>query len=136
VDRVFLDANILYAAAFKLTSPLRRLWELADVELCTCEHAAGEALGNLGEDRPSQLGELQRLLSSVKVRNYVGPERSVPEAIELVAKDRPILAGAIRARATHLLTGDKAHFGSCFGRRLGGVLILPPSDYLRSRASR
>jgi hypothetical protein len=32
-------------------------------------------------------------------------------------------------RATHLLTGDKSHFGRYYNRRVRGVLILNPKDY-------
>ena len=45
-------------------------------------------------------------------------------------KDRPILLAAIQAQATHLLTGDKRHFGSLYGQSISGVLILRPADYL------
>jgi len=56
-----------------------------------------------------------------------------PPNLTLAPKDRPILAGAIRAGATHLITGDRKDFGKLFGRRIGGVLILRPADYFRSR---
>jgi hypothetical protein len=38
---------------------------------------------------------------------------------------------AIEARATHLLTGDFRHFGSYFGKKLEGIFVLPPGEYLR-----
>ncbi len=41
----------------------------------------------------------------------------------------PILLAAIDGRATHLLTGDREHFGSFYRREIGGVLILPPAEY-------
>jgi hypothetical protein len=44
-----------------------------------------------------------------------------------------ILQAAIQAQATHLLTADKRHFGPHFGRRLGGVLVLPPAEYFERR---
>jgi hypothetical protein len=58
---------------------------------------------------------------------------SLPEAVELVEKDRPILLAAIHAHASHLLTGDFAHFGHLYGSRIAGVLILPPAEYLSAR---
>jgi hypothetical protein len=42
-----------------------------------------------------------------------------------------IFLAAMAARATHLLTGDKTHFGRYYRRTIAGVLILPPSVYLR-----
>jgi hypothetical protein len=53
--------------------------------------------------------------------------------VELAEKDAPILLAAIGARATHLLTGDVRDFGRYFGKRLGGVLVLTPGEYLRRR---
>jgi len=52
----------------------------------------------------------------------------------LAAKDRPILLAAIRVGAKYLLTGDKTRFGPYFGQVLGGVTVLPPSEYFRLRA--
>jgi uncharacterized protein len=57
-------------------------------------------------------------------------DEALPQQVALPAKDRPILAAAIRAGATYLLTGDIHHFGEYFGRTFGGVQILPRGDYL------
>jgi hypothetical protein len=37
------------------------------------------------------------------------------------------------AGATHLLTGDLRDFGHLLGRRVGGVKIQTPGNFLRSR---
>ena len=57
------------------------------------------------------------------------------QSVGLPEKDRPILLAAVRAGATHLITGYFAHFGPYYGKRIGGVLILPPARYLREFAS-
>ena len=57
----------------------------------------------------------------------------LPAEVTLPAKDRPILLAAMHSGATHLLTGELRDFGRYFGKRIGGVLVLPPSDYLRQR---
>ena len=44
--------------------------------------------------------------------------------VKLADKDRPILCGAIAARADYLLTGDKRDFGHLFGRTISGVKIV------------
>ena len=59
------------------------------------------------------------------------PPGSLPVA--LPEKDVPILADAIESGATHLLTGDKQHFGPYLGSDVGGLLVLTPSAYLRTR---
>ena len=56
--------------------------------------------------------------------------------VELREKDWPILAGALAASATHLITGDKRDFGRYFGSDILGVRILPPAESLRIRAPR
>ena len=40
------------------------------------------------------------------------------KSLVLPAKDRPIFLAAVEAHATHLLTGDRAHFGPYFGRNV------------------
>jgi uncharacterized protein len=133
MDRVFLDANVLFSAAYMDESEFRLLWELEGVELWTSTYAADEALRSLGEKRPQRLAELRRLLSRIHVHASTGSERALPPGLPLEEKDRPVLAAAIEIRATHLLTGDKAHFGRYYGRLAGGVRILTPAEYLRRR---
>ena len=45
----------------------------------------------------------------------------------------PILAAAIAAGATHLITGDLKDFGPLLGRRIAGVLMQTPADFLKSK---
>ncbi|MBA2670095.1 MAG: DNA-binding protein [Gemmatimonadetes bacterium] len=130
MDRVFLDANVLFSAAYREHSGLRRLWELERVQLVTSGYAAAEAHRNLPEGEPRM--RLESLLAVMEVSVEV-MELSLPTGVDLPAKDRPIQLAALHARATHLLTGDVAHFGPYFGRSIEGVQILRPAEYLRSR---
>ena len=124
MERIFLDANVLFSAAYRPHAGLARLWQLERVELVTSAHAAEEATLNLtGED---QRVRLAKLLEKVRMTTAVAP---LPPGVKLPGKDQPILQAAIQAQATHLLTGDKQHFGPHFGRRLGCVLVLPPAEY-------
>lgn len=132
MDRVFLDANVLYAAAFRQGSPLRRLWQLSDVELWTSEYAAAQALGNLSQDRPDRVAEFHRLISVMRVTAQDTSAVVLPEGVSLAVKDRPVLLGAIQSQAHYLVTGDKTHFGPYFGQVVGGVRILRPAQYLAS----
>ncbi len=45
----------------------------------------------------------------------------------------PILRAALAAGATHLLTGDLRDFGRLLGKRIGGLQIQTPGDFLRRR---
>jgi hypothetical protein len=133
VDRPFLDANVLYSAGYKETSPLRKLWELPDTELLTSLYAADEARCNLAVDKPNQIESLEKLLAAMTLVAGPSGRLTLPEGVALPQKDCPILLAAIESRATHLLTGDKLHFGRYFGQTVSGVLILRPGEYLARR---
>ncbi len=128
---MFLDANVLFSAAYREHSGLRRLWELEQVQLVTSGYAAAEARRNLPEGEPRM--RLESLLAVTEVSGEV-VELPLPTGVDLPAKDRPILLAALHARATHLLTGDVAHFGPYFGKSVEGIQILRPAEYLRSRS--
>ncbi len=129
-DRVFLDANVLFSAAWMEDSGLARLWRLSGVTLLTSRYAVAEAERNLDSDaQRERLGVLALGTTLIDAPEHA----ALPEGIELVAKDAPILLAAIEARATHLLTGDRTHFGALYGRKVSGVKVIPPAAYLKQR---
>lgn len=129
---VFLDANVLFFAAFKPDSRLLVLWSLPDTVLVTSTYAAEEARRNLPD--PGQRATLDRLLADLRVIFAVNPAGVLFQGkIPLPEKDLPILWGAIQAKADVLLTGDVKHFGPFFGKRLKGIRILTPSMFLSTR---
>jgi uncharacterized protein len=129
MDRVFLDANVLFSAAYKTDSRLLQLWKLRNAELCSSRYALEEARVNLSEEL--QQTALQKLAGSLKL--FDASEAPLPRGISLPEKDTCILLAAIGARATHLLTGDVQHFGPYFGRKFEGVAIMLPGQYLNIR---
>ena len=133
VDRVFLDANVLFSAAYSEASRLRELWRLAETELLTSAFALEEARRNLLVYCPDGMSHLEELAAELEV---AAEAAQLPTGLDLPDKDRPILAAAIGATCTHLLTGDARHFRSLYGRRAGGVLVLTPAQYLRRRTGR
>ncbi len=126
MDRVFLDANVLFSAAYSPDSVLLRLWRVRNAELITSAHAVHEVMANLTGHQMQ--GRLSDLLSAVRLVSEA-PYVELPGDITLPATDRPILQAAIAAGAAYLLTGDKAHFGRHYRRTLRGVRILPPAEY-------
>jgi len=127
---VFLDANVLFSAAYRAGSALERLWEATNVTLLSSAYAIEEANRNL-EERDART-RLQTLVAALQlVPDVAGGD--LPTGVILPEKDLPILFAAVAAEATHLLTGDRAHFGRYFGRRIAGVLIQRPGDYLAAR---
>lgn len=129
MDRVFLDANVLFSAAYRPDAGLLKLWKLK-VKLISSAYSVEEALVNLKQNE-----QCDRLESLVKDIVVIEGHREVvlPTEVELPEKDRPILMAAINAKATHLLTGGVTHFGKLFGKKVSGVTILLPGDYLRNR---
>jgi predicted nucleic acid-binding protein len=135
MDVIFLDANVLFSAAYRPGASLRRLWELTDARLITSMYAVEEARRNL--DMPQQRAELATLLQTLAIvpeqQQIVHPAFA---NIVLPENDRPILLAAIAAHATYLLTGDARHFGAYYEQDVAGVVILPPAAYLRIVAGR
>lgn len=128
MHRLFLDANVLFSAAYRPNSGLLLFWQLAGVTLLTSPYAIEEAARNLDDDvQRSQLRQLIRPVEKVQTIS------SQILDVWLPAKDEPILRAAIAGRASHLITGDVKHFGKFFGKKLMGILVMPPALYLRSR---
>ena len=65
MDRLFLDANVLFAAAWRPKGALQRLWKLDHVELLSSEYAIEETRRSL--ETPSQRGRLTLLLRQVRL---------------------------------------------------------------------
>jgi predicted nucleic acid-binding protein len=133
--RVFLDANILFTAAYSpdgLSALLVELGAAGRVTLLTSPLAIVEAERNLEAKRPAALLTLRRSLTAVRVVGQPAPadvERLTPP--ELSSKDRPLLAAAIVAHATHFVTGDVADFGRWMNRRAGVPLrVMTPRQFL------
>jgi hypothetical protein len=116
MDRVFLDANVLVSAALTPDSRVAGLWDVPDVRLLASPYVLAEARRNVSE--PAATKRLEALVARMAV---------------LPAKGRPVLLAAIVSGAAYLLTGDITHFGPCLGREVGGVRVMLPGDFLRSR---
>ena len=135
MDRIFLDANVLFSAAYLENSGLARLWQFEDAELLSSAYAVEEARRNLALDLPAAVARLERLISKLTL---VNPPRDLklPAIVRLDSKDRPILLAAIHGKADFLLTGDGRHFGHLYGKRVEGVMVLRPAQYFERRARR
>lgn len=132
-DRVFLDANVLFSAAYREGSSLLRLWIPSEATILTSGYAADEALRNAIDD--AHLRRMVALLDKTSVVFHEAQARSgllyIETDVVLPDKDWPILLAAIDVSATHLLTGDKQHFGPLFDTTIHGVLVQTPAAYLR-----
>lgn len=132
VDRVFLDANILFSVAYG--SPgLDRLWDLAGEGLCVLlasRYVVEETKRNLHNQ--DQLQNLETYLSNVQIVLEADQRLECP--LDLPDKDKPVLMAAIFARADYLITGDMAHFGKYFGHLIMGVKVSTARGYILSKS--
>lgn len=78
--------------------------------------------------------QFRRLMELAEKVQFVGTStHELPRGVRLPEKDAPILLAAIEARANYLLTGDLHHFGPYFGKRIEGVTVILPGEYLKLR---
>ena len=137
--RVFLDANVLFSAA-KSDGAVRHLLTLlfdAGHECWADEYVVAEARRNLHAKGANALGDFHSLLKRLHVGTAAAPIRSMRAQVAwLPEKDRPVLAAAIGLRCDVLVTGDRTHFGSGYGKAFAGVTIHSPrsmAEFLFSR---
>jgi predicted nucleic acid-binding protein len=129
MELLFLDANVLFSAAYRENAGITKFWKLSSVKLITSQYAVEETKRNLNQ---AQVTRLTSLMKQVNVYTECDNEARIPRNIILRKKDRPILAAAIGAEASYLITGDFRDFGYLYGRCIVGVTILAPSVYLKS----
>jgi predicted nucleic acid-binding protein len=134
--RVFVDANVISAAAHWPQGRARALFQLAAAGRCrliTSAHTILEARRNLVLKSPQGAAALDALLESLEKVAEAGP-RMVESAAGhgLQNSDAPILAAAVAAGADFLVTGDRTHFGHLFGSEVGGVRVVSPTEALEA----
>jgi predicted nucleic acid-binding protein len=125
--RVFLDANVLFSAA-KSDGAVRALLRLLVDQghrCCADAYVVAEARHNLRSKSPDALAVLDALMRHLEIAD-AAPIGQGAGLAWLPEKDRPVLAAAIRARCDVLVTGDRTHFGSGYGRTFEGVTVLSP----------
>jgi predicted nucleic acid-binding protein len=132
--KLFLDANILFTAAYSERGISRTLFRLAGAGRCsliTSAYAADEARRNLAVKAPTALPEFGKLLETAAlVREPAPAVIARMKKLPLTEKDAPIMAAAVEYGADILVTGDRRDFGHLFGLEVEGVLVLNPADTL------
>ena len=131
---LFLGANVLFSAVRNPEGRAAAIIELAGHGLCSLvssPHAVEEARRNLDLKHPELAPRLAPLLSMLRICRESSPEGVAwAEAEGLPLKDAPILAAAVEARADLLVTGDRAHFGRLYGRKVRGLEVVPTATAL------
>ena len=132
MHRLFLDANVLFTAAHNPDGKAAFLFDAQGPkrwELLSSAHTIGEARRNIVVKYPQCAERLEWL---VKQLIEVGQPARVRTSLALPEKDQPVYLAAQSARATHLLTGDKRHFGPHMNRPrdTGGIVIQTVAEFL------
>ena len=130
--RVFLDANVLFSAAYRETGSVRAYFALAAAGACTLVtsgYAVDEARRNIRAKHPDRSRELELLVGrTVICREPASETLAWAASHRLPPKDAPILAAAIDARCHLLVTGDRTHFGPLYEHKLRGTVVVTPAD--------
>jgi hypothetical protein len=85
-----------------------------------------EARRNVLAKAPDAMPVLERVLSRVETPAVRRVDSALEASLPLPSKDRPVLAAAILDACDALVTGDRTHFGSLYGRTIHGVAIHSP----------
>lgn len=125
--QLFLDANVVFAAAISPEGRAQALFALAEAgygTLLTSSFAAEEVWRNVERKYPGALARLEDLLSRSRIVPEGTPLRLAWAHDFLPPKDAPILAAAVEASADLLVTGDRTHFGALYGRVFRGTEVV------------
>lgn len=132
--KLFLDANVIFTAAYSAQGLSRGLFRLAGAgkcSLCSSAFAHEEAVRNIQKKAPDKLADLTILMKQVNILPAPHPHLVIRmERLPLAGKDAPVLAAAVQGKADIFVTGDRRDFGFLFGRVLEGVKVLTQADAL------
>ncbi|MSP97708.1 MAG: PIN domain-containing protein [Betaproteobacteria bacterium] len=132
--RVYIDANVLFSAAYAEPSRTRAIFELAAAGFCeviTSAYAPDEARRNLLRRYPERVAALDQLASRLGIVSEPNPEfKAWAAALGITEKDVPILAAAAQAGAEWLVSGDRG-FASLYGKKPRGVDVMLPAEAIR-----
>ncbi|PJF39966.1 MAG: PIN domain-containing protein [Chloroflexi bacterium] len=134
--RAFLDASALFSGIRSASGATRELfkWHLrGELQLIVSAYAVDECIRNLAEDFPDRVGAVEIVL------DFLQPEEVNPTPDEVrqvakytTAKDAPIVAAALKAECSHLLTFDRKDLiDPPHVAKQSGLIILTPGDLLQ-----
>lgn len=135
-SRIFLDASALFAAAYSPTGAAREILRLGmegAVHLFTNQIAIEEAERNLTRKAPEGVAIARALLAALPIQVSPAPNADAIATLLplVVAKDAPILAGAVACQADYLATFDRQHLiGIDVATLWTSLVIATPGDIL------
>jgi len=139
--RAFLDASVLFAAAYSETGASREIIRQAirgGIGLVTSQLVLEEARRNLQAKAPEVVSYFDRLCEAIGFEMVRPTKREVKEAMKYtVPKDAPIIAAAKRAQVDFLVSLDRRHFvGQSHIAQRSGLRIVLPNELLEALSSK
>ena len=133
--RAFLDASVLFAAAYSETGASREIIRQAirgGVSLVISPLALEEVSRNLQAKAPEVVSDLDRLCEVVGFEIVRPTTRDIEAAMKYtVPKDAPIIAAAKRAQVDFLVSLDRRHLvGQPDIAQHSGLRIVLPEELL------
>ena len=130
--RVFLDSSVLLAAAGSTRGASYHLITTArrnGYYISTADYCVQEVEHNLGKLDPIFA---KRWYKIIKPKIRIVPVRLTTPQILVYSKtkDRPVVITSLAENAEFLLTLDKADFKGLLGKKVYGVHILSPAEFL------
>jgi len=134
IKSLFLDANIIFSAAYKngLSRVLLLFGKAGTVRLITSDWVLEEAKRNLQIKFEKSLPFFRReILPTLRIQSPDISHWVCP--VKLHEKARPVLGAAVALKAAYMITGDTRHFRHLFGKTVQGVTITNPRNYFQSK---
>lgn len=128
MDRIFLDASILFSAA-QVMNGLHPLWEIAEQGRCkffSSHYAIEKAKRNLYDKKLKE--RLEQLLSTVNIVLEVDQRAYCP--VHLTESSRAVLLSAISSGSDYLITAELSSYTEILGKQISGVTPISVRDYL------
>jgi predicted nucleic acid-binding protein len=132
---VFLDASVLFSAAYSQTGASRELIRLGvkgEIQLVISNLVCNEALTNLESKAPEVAHKLSSFFQAVPFKEVKPGKEEVLAAMKYTEfKDAPVVAAARCAEVDYLISLDKAHLvGVAAVQEGSGLNILLPGEFL------
>ena len=139
--KAFLDASVLFSAAYSATGASRELLRMAisgSIELVVSRFVLEEAERNLGEKASDKVEALQALIGLLEPQVISDPSREELQraAAYTALKDAPVVAGAISAAVDYLVSLDRKHLVNPaeIAQQSGLAIVLPQVVVYKLRA--
>lgn len=129
--RVFLDASVLFAAAYSTSGASREIIQRGirgQIGLVVSELVLEETRRNLRGKAPEAIPSLEMFREAATFETIRASRGAIEQAMRYTAaKDAPVVAAAREARVDYLVSLDRRHLVGVphVGERSGLVIVLP-----------